>query len=426
MINLSLFGERFSTGSGILSLMDDLGNALASGGMIMMGGGNPGHVPEVQEVLRRRLQAIAEDPDVFRKLIGIYDPPRGENEFLNTLAEMLESEYGWSIGPENICLTNGSQGGFFLLFNMLAGSFSGGRKKKILLPVAPEYIGYADLGLTDDFFKAVRPKIEFIEDDFFKYRVDFDAVRITNEIGALCVSRPTNPTGNVLTDDEVRHLATLAEEHDIPLILDNAYGVPFPGIIYTDATPFWNKNVIVCMSLSKFGLPAVRTGIMIGPEKIIADLSGINAVLNLAPSSFGAMLVTEIVRNREIIRLSQEVIQPFYRQKMENAVAGIRKFFSGIDYRIHVPEGAMFLWIWFRDLPVSSRELYERLKKRKVLVVSGDYFFPGIDEDWSHVDECIRITYSQDEEDVRLGLEIIGDEIRTIFKEQDQEKSDAE
>jgi valine--pyruvate aminotransferase len=111
---------------------------------------------------------------------------------------------------------------------------------------------------------------------------------------------------------------------------------------------------------------------------------------------------------------------------MEKAVAGVRNFFTGIDYRIHVPEGAMFLWIWFRDLPVTNRELYDRLKKRKVLVVSGDYFFPGIDDGWPHIDECIRITYSQDETDVRQGLEIIGDEIRTIFKEHEQGKSDAD
>ena len=49
-MKFSAFGERFSAGAGILSLMDDLGNALAEGGMIMMGGGNPGHVPEVQDV----------------------------------------------------------------------------------------------------------------------------------------------------------------------------------------------------------------------------------------------------------------------------------------------------------------------------------------------------------------------------------------
>ena len=416
MIDLSLFGERFSAGSGILSLMDDLGNALASGDMIMMGGGNPGHVPEVQAELRNQLKVIADDPVRFQKLIGIYDPPRGENEFLQTLADMLRDEYGWSIGPENICLTNGSQSGFFLLFNMLAGHFAEGRRKKILLPVAPEYIGYADLGLSDDFFQAVRPRIEYIGEDLFKYHVDFDAVRVSDDIGAICVSRPTNPTGNVLTDDEIQGLAKLAEKHSIPFIMDSAYGVPFPGIIYTSATPFWNEKVIICMSLSKFGLPAVRTGIIIGPTDVIATISGINSILNLAPGSFGAMLTTEIVRNREIIRLSREVIQPFYRQKMEKAVACVRECFSGIEYRIHVPEGAMFLWIWFRDLPITSRILYERLKKRGVLVVSGDYFFPGLEDDWKHTSECIRVTYSQDDEDILQGLKIIGEELRTVYK----------
>ncbi len=425
MNELSCFGRRFSAGAGILSLMDDLGNALASGGMIMMGGGNPGHIPEVQEVLRLQLQQLAGDPVQFQKLIGIYDPPRGEKEFLEIFAEMLSSEYGWKIRSENICLTNGSQGGFFLLFNMLAGKFSDGTNKKIMLPVAPEYIGYADLGLSDDFFKAVKPRIEYIGEDFFKYHVDFDALKITDDIAAICVSRPTNPTGNVLTDGEVQGLAQLAGQHNIPFILDNAYGVPFPGIIYTEAAPFWNENVIVCMSLSKFGLPAVRTGIIIASEQIVATLSGINAILNLAPSSFGAMLTAEIVRNREINRLSREVIQPFYRHKMENAVACVREFFTDISYRIHVPEGAMFLWIWFQDLPVTSRILYERLKKRKVLVVSGDYFFPGLDEDWPHTRECIRITYSQDEKDVRHGLKLIGEEVRTILHENEQGTLDA-
>jgi valine--pyruvate aminotransferase len=426
MTELSDFGQRFSSGAGILSLMDDLGNALATGNMIMMGGGNPGHIPEVQEVLRGQMKRIAGTPAQFQKLIGIYDPPRGEKEFLDVLADMLSSEYGWSISSKNICLTNGSQGGFFLLFNMLAGKFSSGRPKKILLPVAPEYIGYADLGLSSDFFQAVQPKIEYIGEDLFKYHVDFDVLEVTEDIAAICVSRPTNPTGNVLTDAEVQGLADLAAANKIPLILDNAYGVPFPGIIYTDATPYWNSNVIVCMSLSKFGLPAARTGIIIGAEDVISTLSGINAILNLAPSSFGAMLATEIIRNREIIRLSREVIKPFYQHKMENAVACVREFFTGIQYRIHVPEGAMYLWIWFKDLPVSSRVLYERLKKRKVLVVSGDYFFPGLAEEWPHTHECIRLTYSQDEDDVRQGLEIIGDEIRKILKENEKEIVDVQ
>jgi valine--pyruvate aminotransferase len=413
-MKLSAFGEKLSAGAGILSLMDDLGNAMAEGGKIMMGGGNPGHIPEIQALMASRLRILIEDEQLLRRLIGTYDPPRGEREFLQALAGLLQREYGWELTEENICLTNGSQNAFFLLFNMLAGTTADGGRRKILLPMAPEYIGYADLGLVDDFFISVRPRIEAIGDHFFKYRVDFERISVTDDIGALCVSRPTNPTGNVLTDDEIAGLARLAEENNIPLIIDNAYGLPFPGMIYTEATPVWNENLILCMSLSKFGLPAVRTGIVIAGKALIRLLSGVNAVVNLAPGSFGAMLTTEIIRSGEIIRLSREVIKPFYRRKMEQALACLEECFQGLVYKVHVPEGAMFLWLWFPGLPLSGRQLYERLKKRGVVVVSGDYFFPGLAAGWRHADECLRITYSQEEADVRRGVHIIAEELRAI------------
>jgi len=417
MLKLSAFGQRFSSGSGILSLMDDLGRAMAAGGMRMMGGGNPGHVPGVQQRLREEMERLVREQDRFRKLIGIYDPPRGDGEFLTALSGLLNREYGWSIGPENICLTPGSQGSFFLLFNMLAGRFPDGSRKKILLPLAPEYIGYADLGLEDGLFTALRPRIEMLDAHRFKYRVDFERLTIGPEIAAMCVSRPTNPTGNVLTDDELDRLRRLAAEHGIPLIVDNAYGVPFPGIVYTRATPCWDENMIVCMSLSKFGLPASRTGIVVARPEIIDHLSGINAILTLAPTSFGAMLVTDLVASGEILHLSRQEIMPFYRQRMEAAMAVLEEEMHGLPWRVHVPEGAMFLWLWFEGLPVSSGELYERLKRKKVLVVSGEYFFPGLEPGWRHCRECLRITYSQEPDDVRAGLAVLAREVREIYAE---------
>jgi len=418
-MKLSLFGNKFSSGAGILTLMDDLGKALSEGGKIMMGGGNPGHVPLVQAVIRSRLRELTEDPASFRKLIGIYDTPQGDAKFVEAMVGLLRHEYGWSVGPENICLTNGSQNSFFMLFNMLAGDCGNGVHKKILLPLTPEYIGYADQGLTDDFFRSIRPRIELKEDNLFKYRVDFDHLEITDDIGAICVSRPTNPTGNVLTDDEITGLAGIASENGVPLIIDNAYGVPFPGIVYTEATPFWNEELIVCMSLSKFGLPAARTGIVVARQEVIRILTGMNAIMHLAPGGFGAMLATGIIKSGEILKLSREEIMPFYQRKMEKALEHVYASFKGFDYLVHVPEGAMFLWVWFKGLPISSHRLYERLKKKKVLVVSGHYFFPGLeDPDWRHTQECIRITYSQDEEDVRRGLEIIAQEVRSVYNEQ--------
>lgn len=420
-MNFTKFGKKMTSNAGILSLMDDLGNARLAGGekMIMMGGGNPGLVPQFQELMRKQLLDICSDRSSFQQLVGSYPPPQGEISFNQALADLLNKEQGWHIGPENICLTNGSQTAFFMLFNLFGGLLPDGRKKKICLPLAPEYIGYADLGLSDDMFVSTKPKIELLEDGFFKYHIDFDKLQIDDSIGAICISRPTNPTGNVVTDDELAKLMDLAARHNIPLIVDSAYGLPFPGMIFTEAKPVWNENMIVCLSLSKLGLPAVRTGIVIAGKEISRALTCMNAIMSLSPNNFGAVLAQRLVTSCEITAISRDLMQPFYRKKMEKAVAVVREKFIDLPCRIHLPEGAMFLWLWFKDLPITSLELYQRLKDRGVLVVSGHYFFPGLAEPWQHKDECLRVTYSQDDEAVRSGLEIIAEVVREAYGRRD-------
>jgi valine--pyruvate aminotransferase len=219
----------------------------------------------------------------------------------------------------------------------------------------------------------------------------------------------------VLTDQEIAELDILAQENDIPLILDNAYGVPFPGIVYTDAKPVWNENIVVCLSLSKLGLPAARTGIIVARKEIIKAVSGMNAIMNLATGSFGGMLAQDLVATGEVLEISRNVIKPFYEEKMKKALALFHKNLAGTPYKIHNPEGAMFLWLWFEDMPISSHELYQRLKGRNVLVVSGHFFFPGLDKPWQHEKECIRVTYSQDEEKVAKGIKIIAEEVKKAY-----------
>jgi valine--pyruvate aminotransferase len=415
-MNFSKFASRFTNQSGIVQLMEDLGNALAGNEeILMLGGGNPSHIPQVQQFFHERMQRILDNPAEFAHIIGNYDSPQGERQFIHALANLLGNEYGWKIGPENIALTAGSQAGFFLLFNMFGGEYAEGNKKKILLPLTPEYIGYTDVGLSENLFTAYRPLIEKIEQHTFKYHINFDELKITEEIGAICVSRPTNPTGNVITDEELTHLLEMSKKNAIPLIIDNAYGTPFPNIVFTEINPVWTENTIVCMSLSKIGLPGVRTGIIIAQEEVISAITSINAIINLALGSFGPALALDLVSSGEIIRLSNTVIKPYYQQKAEQAISLLRKELDGVDYYIHKSEGAIFLWLWLPDLPVSSEILYERLKNRGVLVISGHHFFPGLDEDWQHKHECLRITYSMADDVVRQGIKIIAEEVKKAF-----------
>ena len=191
---------------------------------------------------------------------------------------------------------------------------------------------------------------------------------------------PHQPTGNVVTDEEVTRLREQANSQGVPLIIDNAYGTPFPNIIFSEARPLWDDNVILCLSLSKFGLPTLRTGIVVAHREIIRVVTRMTSVLSLAPGSLGPALAYELVKSGEITRVSTEIIQPFYRKKADRALKRLREELGDdIPMRIHKPEGALFLWLWFEGLPISSRELYQRLKKKGVLVVSGHYFFPGME-----------------------------------------------
>ena len=171
-LSFSAFGNRVRRGSGIEQLMDDLGYALAQGGseMHMLGGGNPSAVPEVTAIWRDAMsQMLAHDPDRFDRMLVNYDPCRGNPDFVDAVAEFFNRRYGWQLTSENIAVTNGGQTAFYYLINLLAGTQDDGTHRRIVLPLVPEYIGYANQGLGDDYFRAIRPQIEILDDTTFKY-----------------------------------------------------------------------------------------------------------------------------------------------------------------------------------------------------------------------------------------------------------------
>ena len=442
-MQFSKFGEKFTKNSGILQLMDDLGNALNSEQPInMLGGGNPARIDKVNQTYWSVFKTLAEGDmgSMAIENIGNYSTPQGDAKFIAALVDFFNRHYDWGLTTDNIALTNGSQNAFFYLFNLFGGQFDdqaqGSIDKKILLPLAPEYVGYADAHVEGQHFIAVPPSIEFVqhqgEDGFFKYRVDFDTLENlaelhNGEIGAICCSRPTNPTGNVLTDDEMARLEAIAKRFDIPLIIDNAYGMPFPNIIYSQATLNWNEQIILCFSLSKIGLPGVRTGIVVANPQVVKAISSLNAIVNLAPTRFGAAIATPLLQDDRLKDLSDNHIRPFYQGQAKLAVQLLKQELGDLPspynnaMKIHKPEGAIFLWVWFKDLPITTVELYERLKAKGTLIIPSEHFFVGVDtENFKHAHECIRLSIAQDDETLKKGIATIGEVVREVYKVQNR------
>ncbi len=405
IMKFSDFGQRFNAYSGITHLMDDLNEGLQREEVVMLGGGNPAAIPRVLDHFQATLDELLQRGDLVRALVN-YDGPQGKQVFLESLAEYFNEQYDWGVSAKNIALTHGSQSAFFALFNSFGG-ISGKTNRHILLPITPEYIGYTDVGIADNLFVSLDPIIEKLPDQFFKYHIDFDSLEITQDTGLICVSRPTNPSGNVLTDDECQRLDKLAQNNNVPLLVDNAYGTPFPHIIFNEVNPFWNDNTIVCLSLSKLGLPGVRTGIVVANEEVIKQFSNMTAITSLAPGGIGPVLVNELLRKRELTGLCDDVIRPFYQDRSQLAVKWLKELVDDERMWIHLPEGAIFLWLWFDGLSISTTELYQHLKEEGLLVVPGLYFFPGRAKPGEHAESCIRMNYVQSESDLRKGIEIL-------------------
>jgi valine--pyruvate aminotransferase len=168
MFRVSDFGKNYQKDIGIFNLMEDLDNALNQNPhILMLGGGNPGFIPEIQEYFYKKFQQFLSNKEDFFSAIGIYDSPLGNITFRKVLAEFFRTLYGWNITYENVALTHGSQNAFFILFNIFSGKDSN-RLLKILFPILPEYIGYEQVPLKTQAILSIMGKKIQQNDYFFK------------------------------------------------------------------------------------------------------------------------------------------------------------------------------------------------------------------------------------------------------------------
>ena len=86
---------------------------------------------------------------------------------------------------------------------------------------------------------------------------------------------------------------------------------------------------------------------------------------------------------------------------------------------MHKPEGAIFLWVWFKDLPISTTELYDRLKEKATLIVPSEHFYPGLDTtNYPHAHQCIRMSIAASDETLESGIKVIGEVVRELYDNQ--------
>ncbi|MGF1602411.1 MAG: valine--pyruvate transaminase [Thermosynechococcaceae cyanobacterium] len=417
---LTQFGTQMSQLTGVRAIMKDIIDTLGANqgqAFINLSAGNPVILEPVAQLWRdctEKLLASAE----YSEVVCRYGASQGYQPLIDAVIQDFGKRYGLTLNSRQILITPGSQALYFLAANAFGGYTTDQKLKQVVLPLSPDYTGYGGVSLTPGSLWAYCPRIEIQEQQHrFKYRPDFDQLRFDETTGCVIFSRPCNPTGNVLTQAEVKQIIELAQPLNVPVFIDSAYGPPFPGLNFTEYQPIFGQNVVHCMSLSKAGLPGERVGIAIGDEAVIQALEAFQTNVCIHSGRYGQAIAAQAIQSGALAQLSTDVIRPHYLAKRAVLEAALKQYMpADLPWFLHVGEGAIFGWLWFQELPITDWELYQQLKAVGVLVVPGSPFFPGLQQKWQHKHECIRLSLTASDADIAQGIQKLAATITKVYR----------
>lgn len=418
---LTRFGAQMSNLTGVRAIMKDIIETLRSGKgreFINLSAGNPVILPEVEQLWRdctAELLATAE----YGEVVCRYGSSQGYRPFIEAVLNDFNHRYGLNLTDRNILITPGSQALYFLAANALGGYTQDGDLKQIVLPLSPDYTGYGGVTLIPEALQAYKPTLELNADHHrFKYRPDFSQLEITDKTGFVLFSRPCNPTGNVLTDEEALKISALAAPYNVPVFVDSAYAPPFPALNYTDMTPVFGDNIVHCVSLSKAGLPGERIGVALGDEKVIQVLESFQTNLCIHSSRYGQAIAARAIASGALVDISLNVIRPHYQDKFTVLETTLDEAMpQDVPWRLHRGEGAIFAWLWLQDLPLTDWAFYQELKQYGVIVAPGSPFFPGLREDWPHSRQCFRISLTANKTEIAAALRRLAELVDQVYRQ---------
>ena len=416
---LSQFGSQMSQLTGVRAIMKDIIETLRNSEgrkFINLSAGNPVILPEVEQLWRDCTQKLL-DSDEYGEVVCRYGSSQGYTPLIEAIVQDFNTRYGLELSDRHILITGGSQALYLYAANAFGGYTTSGELKQVVLPLCPDYTGYGGVSLTPEALLAYKPTLEIDEVRHrFKYRPDFSQLEINQQTGCVIFSRPCNPTGNVISDEEVTKIAHLAASYDVPVLVDSAYAPPFPALNFTEMTPQFGDNIIHCMSLSKAGLPGERIGIAIGDPQLIGILESFQTNACIHSSRYGQAIAAKAISSGKLANLALNVIRPHYQRKIEVLANTLDAAMPDIPWYLHQGEGAIFAWLWLKDLPMTDWEFYQELKQVGVIVVPGSTFFPGLREDWQHKQQCLRISLTATETEIAEAMKRLAQVAQQVYQ----------
>jgi aminotransferase len=265
-----------------------------------------------------------------------------------------------------------------------------------VIVVQPSYVAYVPSVILAGGKPVIVPTYR---DDDFSLTAEALKPAITNKTKAIILNFPNNPTGAIMTKDELEDIADLVVENDLFVISDEVYEcLTYNGShVPVSSLEGIKERTVMLNGFSKaYAMTGLRLGFAMGPSEIIHSMMMIHQYCMLCAPITAQVGAIEALRNgkTEMERMVRE-----YDRRRHFIVRG----FNNIGLECCNPKGAFYAFPYIGGTGLSSSEFAERLlDEKKVVTIPGDVFGDA-------GEGFLRCAYAASMDDLRRAIDRMGD-----------------
>lgn len=319
-----------------------------------------------------------------------YSDSMGEYEFRKMIADNNMNSRGFSPDINQVLVTPGAN---IMIYYAVRCLVNPGEEVIVQDPCFPTYLSVFK-------FCGVKPVPVPLKEEYgFRLQPKDLEDRITDKTRLIIINSPHNPTGAVMTEDDLRGVAEIAIKNKIFLYLDEIYSRMNYG-----ETPFFSPSVIdeckdytiLANGFSKaFAMTGWRLGVGIGPERVMEKMGLLlQTTSSCVPAFVQKAGMAAIKGDQEPVRHMMRT----YKKRRDMLVKGLNEI-----PKIHcvLPGGAFYVFPNITETGLSSREFaFRLLEEAKVGVCSGSDFGES-------GEGFIRLCYATSESEIEEGIKRI-------------------
>jgi aspartate/methionine/tyrosine aminotransferase len=322
-------------------------------------------------------KALEEGHTHYTHSLGLYELRENISEyFLNT--------YQVSVDPDQIVVTSGSSPAIFLAFSALL------EKGDEVIISDPHYACYPNFV---KFVEGVPVTIPVYEEDGFQYRPEAIKEKLTSKTKAIFINSPSNPTGNLLSEDRMRQIAALVDNPDAPYVVSDEI---YHRLVYEgkehSILEFTDRAFVINGFSKAFAMTGLRLGYVIAPPEFIRPMQKISQNFFISANAMvqqAGIAALKEARN-DVVRMQQT-----YNRRRKFMLRRLKELGFGITVE---PTGAFYIFANAKHISNDSYKLaFEILEKAQVGVG------PGIDFG-KNGEGYLRFSYANSMENIEEGM----------------------